>query len=502
MSLVPIGDVDVDLLILPVAEDDVATRLEDLASQLDEVIRRARDEFRGSPDDAACMYGRSGKAKRLALVGLGPSERVDAERLRQAAAVGQGFAAPCRAVSVGIVSPVGIDLDPAGVVQALVEGFMLSGYRFTRYKTSEEPYAGVERLVVWVDEAADGEPMALRWGVERGRIVAEATCTARDLVNTSPHEKTPTMFSEVVEQAGRHHGFSVEVWDKSRIEEEGMGGLLAVNRGSQEPPTFTIMTWKPEEVANDRPIVLVGKGVMFDTGGLSLKPTKDSMDGMKADMAGAAAVVGTMEAVARLGLPLHVVGLVPATDNRPGENAYVPGDVIRMHSGKTVEVLNTDAEGRMILADALSWASTLDPALVIESSTLTGAQVIALGSQVAAVMTNDRPGGEERLHAMEEAGRRSGDRVHRMPMYEHYGKQIESDVADIRNVGGREAGSITAAKFLEHFTSYPWVHVDLAGPAFLKDARPCHPKGGTGFGVRLLVEFLRPWAGDRVADLG
>jgi leucyl aminopeptidase len=251
------------------------------------------------------------------------------------------------------------------------------------------------------------------------------------------------------------------------------------------------MTWQPDNAVNERPVVLVGKGVVFDTGGLSLKQTKGSMDAMKSDMAGAAAVAGAMEALARLTLPLYVIGLIPATDNRPGEKAYVPGDVIRMHSGKTVEVLNTDAEGRMILADALSYAKNFKPMLVIDLATLTGAAVIALGDRVAAVMTNETDGALDRLQAMEAAGDRSGDRVHRLPMYESYASQLKSSVADLKNIGGRAAGTITAAKFLEHFVDYPWIHLDIAGPSFLTEAQPYRPVGGTGFGVRLLVEYLR-----------
>jgi leucyl aminopeptidase len=218
------------------------------------------------------------------------------------------------------------------------------------------------------------------------------------------------------------------------------------------------------------------------------------MDHMKADMAGAAAVVGTFEALARLELPVYVIGLIPATDNRPGENAYVPGDVLRMHSGKTVEVLNTDAEGRLILADALSYAKNYRPELVVDIATLTGAVVVALGVEAAGIMTNDADGAADRLFSYEAAGERSGDRVHRMPMFEEYGKALESDVADIKNVGGRDAGSITGAKFLEHFVDYPWVHIDIAGTAFLHSPKPYRPKGGTGFGVRLLVEYLRDYA--------
>ncbi len=486
ITTVPLLELDVDLLVIPVFEEGAGDRLKTLAAELDESVLRAADDFSGSTDDAVMLYPSSAKAKRIGLVGAGSSGKVDAEGLRRVTASGAELTRKCKATTVGIVQPA-TELDPETVGQALVEGFILGSYRFTKYKTDDAGYGGPDRLVV---HAVDQEKGSRR-GVERGRVVAEAVMTARDLVNTSPDEKTATAFSRMIEKLGKKHGFSTSVWDKALIEEEGMGGLLAVNRGSLEPPTFTIMEWKPDNAGNEWPIVLVGKGVMFDTGGLSLKPTKNSMDSMKADMAGAAAVVGAMEAIARLDLPLYVVGLIPATDNRPGENAYVPGDVVRMHSGKTVEVLNTDAEGRMILADALSYAKTYKPTLVVELATLTGAQVVALGSEVAAVMTNDRPGADDRLNAIEAAGRRSGDLVHRLPMLEHYGKQLESDVADIKNVGGREAGSITAAKFLEHFTEYPWVHVDIAGPSFLSEAKPYRAKGGTGFGVRLLVDFLR-----------
>jgi len=215
---------------------------------------------------------------------------------------------------------------------------------------------------------------------------------------------------------------------------------------------------------------------------------------MKSDMAGAAAVIGAMEAIAKLELPLYVIGLIPATDNRPGERAYVPGDVVTMHSGKTVEVLNTDAEGRMILADALSYAQSFYPELVMDIATLTGAAVIALGEVAAATMTNVEKGAEERLAAMVSAGQASGDLVHPLPMYDEYNEQLKSTVADLKNVGGRAAGSITAAKFLEHFVDYPWIHVDIAGPAFLETARGYRPVGGTGFGVRLIVQFLQDYA--------
>ena len=490
VTTLPLTDLDVDLLLLPIAKDDVETLLSSLGGSMGEVLHRAADDFTGDPKDAVLFYPDSARARRVALLGMGSSPTINAERLREVGACGAELAAQRKATTVALRVPKTVlDAETAG--QAFVEGFALASYRFLRYKTGQdEAYAGPERLVL---HAAEDEK-AVRYGADRGRVVAEATNTARNLVNTSPHDKTPTLLARTIKKLGKKHGFEVSVWDKALIEKEKMGGLLAVNRGSQEPPVFIELTWQPEHAVNEKPVVLVGKGVVFDTGGLSLKETKDSMDHMKSDMSGAAAVVGAMEALAKLDLPLYVVGLIPATDNRPGENAYVPGDVLVMHSGTTVEVLNTDAEGRLILADALSYAKTYRPALVIDLATLTGAQVVALGSEVAAVMTNAQNGAAERLGAIEAAGRRSGDLVHPMPMHDHYAKFLESDVADIKNIGGTEAGLISAAKFLEHFVEYPWIHLDIAGPAFIHEVKPYRPKGGTGFGVRLLVDFLRDYA--------
>jgi leucyl aminopeptidase len=486
VTTIPLEELDVDILLIPCAEDQRDELVEKLA-ELDPVAVDARRDFGGTLGDAVVVYPGALRATRLGLFGLGRESAVTAETLRKGAATAAGVASKCRADTVAIAIPES-DVDDEAASQALVEGFLLESYRFDRYRTEKrDDYEGPQRLVVH----AAGNDKASRRGAERGRVVSEAVCTARDLVNLSPDEKTPQLLAREIEKLGKKHGFDASTWDQALIEEEGMGGLLAVNRGSTEPPTFTVIEWRPDSAANDRPVVLVGKGVVFDTGGLSLKPTKDSMDAMKSDMAGAAAVVGAMEAIARLELPLYVVALIPATDNRPGENAYVPGDVVKMHSGATVEVLNTDAEGRMLLADALSYAKTYKPQLVIDVATLTGAAVVALGSEVAAVMTNDDEGASERLELVRGAASRSGDMVHQLPMYEHYGDLLKSDVADMKNVGGREAGSITAGKFLERFTAYPWIHLDIAGPSFLRTAKPYRPVGGTGFGVRLLVEVLR-----------
>lgn len=488
-TTLPLAEFDVDLLLVPVLEDDASETLAALSESFGEGLYRAAEDFSGKADQTHLHYPEQGRARRLSLIGLGARTDLNAERLRRAGAAGAKATAQTKAGTVGFVLP-DTKLDAEVASQAVTEGFVLQGYRFEDYKTKKhDDFAGPDRLIL---RASDDK--GVRRGAERGRVLAEAACTARDLVNLSPHDKTPTLLAKAIERNGKKHGYDVSVWDKALIEEEKMGGLLAVNRGSVAPPTFTVMTWQPANAVNDRPVVLVGKGVVYDTGGLSLKPTKDSMDFMKSDMAGAAAVVGAMEALARLEIPLYVVGFVPASDNRPGVDAYVPGEVVTMHSGATVEVLNTDAEGRMLLADALSYAKTYKPELVLDLATLTGAAVVALGNEVAAVMTNETDGAEDRLAQICAAGDRSGERVHPLPMYADYFDLLKSDVADLKNVGGRAAGTITAGKFLEHFVAYPWLHLDIAGPSFAKKARPYRPYGGSGFGVRLLAEFLRAYA--------
>ncbi len=415
------------------------------------------------------------------------AEKPDNEVRRVSAAKGAAEALALKAEVVTLVT------DNGAALRAAVEGFTLGAYRYLRYKTAADAqWGGPSILNVVASDAFDA-------AIRTARIFAEATNLARDLVNRSPDETTPQGLGVLAREAGEVVGLTVDVWDKSRIEAEGMGGLLAVNRGSVQPPAFITLEHNPAGAKNEQPIVLVGKAVTFDTGGLSLKPTKDSMDHMKMDMAGGAVVIGAMVALARLELPLHVMALIPSTDNRPGLDAYVPGDVVRMHSGATVEVLNTDAEGRMILADALSYARRFDPQFVVDVATLTGAQVVALGNRVAAVLTKESDGAAERIALFERAGQATGDLVAPLPMFDFYMEQLESDVADLKNVGGSGAGTITAAKFLEHFTKnvhdvgdagYPWVHLDIAGPAFGDVARGYHPKGSTGFGVRLLIQAL------------
>ena len=473
----PISDLDADLVALFLPEAAGPPDLGDALAGLQRVAEDAK-----ATGDPVLFYAGD---QRYAVVVLG-EDADEGEALRAAAAKVAATAQKLEATSVALALA---DLATPAQAAALVEGFVLGGYCFLDYKTCDVT-AVVDTLAVRA--AGDAAEAA-----EAARVRAEAACFARDLVNLSPHDKTPMLLAERVRQMADAVGLRAEVWDKQRVQQERMGGLLAVNRGSQDPPAFIVLEHRPDDAVNERPIVLVGKAVVFDTGGLSLKPTKGSMDSMKADMAGGAAVVGAMRATAELGLPLHLVALVPATDNRPGENAYVPGDVVTMRSGATVEVLNTDAEGRLILADALDVAKAYEPELVVSVATLTGAQVIALGTRVAAVLTAEGDGAADRLRAFADAGDRTGEWVGALPMRAHFAEQLKSDVADLKNVGGREAGTVTAAKFLEHFTqadgapAYPWVHLDIAGPAFLDSPQPYRPKGASGFGTRLLVDFLQ-----------
>lgn len=363
----------------------------------------------------------------------------------------------------------------------LAQGASLANYQFLKYKTgSGKKENSLTEISFAKSSISNGDLKLLdAW--------TDAAYKARTLVNEPLSFLTATQLSKELAALGKQAGFKVTTLDKAGIEKEKMGGLLAVNRGSKQPPTFNILEHKPEKAKNKKPIVLVGKGVVYDTGGLSLKPTPNSMDRMKSDMSGAALVTGTMYAIAKLNLPLHVIALIPATDNRPGEDAYVPGDVIQMMSGATVEVLNTDAEGRMILADALHYAKRFKPALVADFATLTGAASAAVGEHGIVCMGT---AGEEIKNEFRSAGYRQYERLVEMPLWEEYGEMIKSEVADIKNIGGPTGGAITAGKFLEHFTDYPWMHFDIAGVSFATSKKGYLTTGGTAYGMRMLLDFL------------
>lgn len=363
----------------------------------------------------------------------------------------------------------------------LAQGAALANYQFLKYKTGEGQKANSLKEISFAKGSISSADLKLldAW--------TDAAYKARTLVNEPLSHLTATQLSKELAALGKEAGFKVTTLDKAAIEKQGMGGLLAVNRGSKQPPTFNILEYKSEKAKNKKPIVLVGKGVVYDTGGLSLKPTPNSMDRMKSDMSGAALVASAMYALARLQMPLHVIALIPATDNRPGEDAYVPGDVIKMMSGATVEVLNTDAEGRMILADALHYAKQYKPALVADFATLTGAASVAVGEHGIVCMGT---AGEDIKNEFKAAGYRQYERLVEYPLWEEYGEQIKSEVADIKNIGGPTGGAITAGKFLEHFTDYPWMHFDIAGVSFATAKKGYFTTGGTAYGLRMLLDFL------------
>jgi len=362
------------------------------------------------------------------------------------------------------------------------EGFVLSAYRFDKYFTKKEEKESTITEVSLISKQIDDTQ------INSLQNVLQAVYYTRNLVNEPVSFLTAREFAKQMKKMGEEAGYHVEIFGKKKIESLKMGGLLAVNKGSFNEPTFTIMEWKPQNAVNKKPIVFVGKGVVFDTGGLSLKPTAGSMDEMKCDMAGGATVAGAMFTVAKNNLPVWTIGLVPATDNRPGNNAYAPQDVVTMHNGMTVEVLNTDAEGRMILADALSYAQKYNPEVVVDLATLTGAAQAAIGTNAIVGMTNDKTGN---FKSFMDAGDIVHERIVEFPFWDEYAEMLKSDVADMKNIGGKVAGAITAGKFLEKFTDYPYIHLDIAGPAFLSKAEEYKPIGGTGIGVRLLFKYLQ-----------
>lgn len=367
------------------------------------------------------------------------------------------------------------------VAMNLAEGTALANYQFLKYRTDAKKMVNALKTIYFTKESAT------LIDITQLNVITEAIYRARTLVNEPHSYLTATQLSKEIAQLGKDGGFKVTVLNKAQIQKEKMGGLLSVNLGSIEPPTFTIMEYSPKKALNKKPIVLVGKGVVYDTGGVSLKPTLNSMDRMKSDMGGAALVSCAMYAIAKLKLPLHIVALVPATDNRPGENAYLPGDVITMYSGSTVEVLNTDAEGRMLLADALHWAKRYKPELVMDFATLTGAASAAVGEHGIVCMGNAE---DKTKQALNNSGARQYERLVEYPLWDEYGDQIKSEIADLKNVGGATGGAITAGKFLEHFTDYPWMHFDIAGVSFATGRRGYTTSGGTAYGMRMLLDFL------------
>ncbi len=373
------------------------------------------------------------------------------------------------------------ELSSSDYVVALAEGIALSNYQFIKHKPSAKKNVNSLTTISVIDEKIPSQQLV------NLSTAIDATLKARDLVNEPVNVLNATDLANAFKAMGKQAGFKVEVLTKSKITQLKMGGLLAVNQGSVDPPTFSIMEYKPKNPKNKKPYVLVGKGVVYDTGGLSLKPTPNSMDLMKCDMAGAAAVGCTMYAIAKAKLDVHVIALVPATDNRPGFNAFAPGDIITMMDGSTVEMLNSDAEGRMILADALHYAKRYKPEMLIELSTLTGAAAAAIGQYGIVCMGTAT---DEQKTKLTVSGLRMHERLAEFPFWDEYDELLKSDIADQKNLGGPYGGAITAGKFLVKYTDYPYMHFDIAGPAFVTAKDSYRGKGGTGYGVRLLFDFF------------
>jgi leucyl aminopeptidase len=467
----------VDLVLVPVAEGRTNEALGRLGRKAAGGVRRRLREggFRGKPDEVFVHHGETP----IALLGVG-SAPASSEAWRRAGARGRQEAERQRARRVSLQVGRGTDMEG---LAAFVEGFQLAGYRFAGYVSDPERRARVEKLTLAGDVPMPLETLRAR--LDQLDALVPEVFRVRDLVNEPASVATPSFLAERVEALARDvRGLKADVWKPDRIAREGLAGLLAVARGSREEPRFITLRWKgPGARAR---VILVGKGITFDSGGLSLKPAK-SMETMKYDMAGGAAVLGAVAAAARLRLPVDVTAYVPATENLPGGSAQKPGDVLRFSNGKTVEVLNTDAEGRLILADALALASRERPDAVVDLATLTGACRVALGSHLAGVMGNDQAV-IDRLIA---AGREAGEPLWQLPLAREYREDLKSPIADLKNVGG-EAGAIIAGLFLQEFVDgVRWAHLDIAGPAYTEKDLPHAPRGATGFGVRLLVRFLR-----------
>jgi leucyl aminopeptidase len=454
-----------------------------LDGALSALVRRKEITGKAGELTAVHTLGRL-PAARVLVAGLGKQEKFDLEGVRAVTAEALRLLRRTGAGSVAtILHGAGAGgLDPAAAAAAVTEGAILGCYRFERYRKPEPDRKTLAELAILLRDA--GEQGKVEEAVRQGRAVAEAVTLARDLVNTPANDLTPAGLAAAAAAAAKAWGFSCRVLQREQMRRLGMGALLGVAQGSANPPRLIVLRHRRARQAKPA-VAFVGKGVTFDTGGISIKPA-ENMESMKGDMAGAAAVIGAFSALARLKAPLHVLGVIPAVENMPSGTATRPGDVLRAMSGKTIEVINTDAEGRVILADALAYARREGAARLVDVATLTGACVVALGTIRSGAFAND----EAWLATVREASEAAGEKIWPFPMDEEYEELIKSDVAEIKNTGGRKGGAITAAKFLAHFVEQtPWVHLDIAGTFETDKEKGYRVKGGTGVAVRTLVEL-------------
>lgn len=484
-----VAGIAADVLLLYVLQDSAITGAvksvdEALKGAVGEVL--AAGDLSGKNGETSLIYPRGAlQAKRVVLVGLGERGKATPDAVRRAAAQGMRKAIELKAKSVVTVVP--DVLDVAAACEAISEAAPLAAYSYHGQKSADKPETLPETLSMVTDDTAQAAQ-----GVEAGRAIAAGVVVTRDLVNLPPNICTPAYMAQVAGEVAQESGLKIDVLEKKQIEALGMGALLGVAQGSETPPRFIILEHNADRASELDTIVLVGKGVTFDTGGYSLK-TRDGMVGMKGDMGGGGAVIGAMRAIAGLKVPLHVVGLIPAADNMVSGKAYRPQDVLKASNGVTIEIISTDAEGRLLLADALVFASRYQPKAVVDIATLTGACMVALGAVASGLFCTD-DALRDRLMA---AGERTGERLWPLPLFDAYDKMIESQTADIKNSGGRYGGASTAAIFLKHFVDYPaWAHIDMAGMEADNNPgeAPYVPaKGATGYGVRLFTDFVRNW---------
>jgi leucyl aminopeptidase len=453
-----------------------------LGGAISELI--SQGDFKGKAGEVAVLYPRGAvKATRVLVVGLGEQEKFTAETVRRAAGKAAVRARELGAKHIATIAHgAGIGgLEAAAAAEATTEGMLLALYRYDAPKKRELPAQPEQITLV---EADAGKLDAIRAGADKAVGLASGVTLARDLVNLPPNVATPGYLADTARQIAADHGLEITVGDRAWARERNMGAFLAVSEGTAREPAFIVMEYNPEG-SSEAPIVLVGKGITFDTGGISLKPSAGMWD-MKSDMGGAAAVLGAMKAITELKLERRVVVIAACAENMPDGAAFRPADVLTASNGKTIEVLSTDAEGRLVLADALVYAQQYRPSAVIDLATLTGACVVALGDAASGLFSND----DALRQQLVDAGNATHERAWPMPLFEEYRKQIDSEVADLKNTGGRGAGAATAAAFLQEFTDYPWAHLDIASMALSEKPADYTPKGGTGYGVRLLVEYV------------
>lgn len=486
----PLVETDADTILVFMTEDkqDIGgteTINQKLDGLIDELVTNG--DFTGKAEQVSVVYPRTAlTANRVIIVGLGQSTDITVDRLRRAAAVGIKKARDLNAkrVSTTLVNT----LNKQDIAQAITEGALLGLYTYHGQKSEAAPADTpdvLEILLTKEDDLAESET-----GLARGRAFAKGANLTRDLVNLPPNICTPDYIAQRAKDMAKAAGLKCEILEEQQIKALKMGALLAVAQGSDTPPRFIILEHNADKANELETVVLVGKGVTFDTGGYSLK-TRDGMIGMKADMGGGAAVIGAMRAIAGLNVPLHVVGLVPSADNMVNGHAYRPQEVVTASNGKTIEIISTDAEGRMLLADALVYAKRYNPAAVVDIATLTGSCVVALGSAAAGLFSIDDTLRDNLMQAADT----THERIWPLPLYPEYDEAIQSQTADIQNTGGQAKGVGTSAAFLRHFVDYPaWAHIDMAGLVSDLEGSPYLPKGASGYGARLLAQFTQAWS--------